>query len=405
MKRSPVWCSWSLVPLCVAACGGSPAPPPVPAAVAPAPRPDGFDRGAAERDVRMELDDLHDAAAKSDEPRYMAHFAPGAVFLGTDASEHWDLSALRAYAHPRFAEGKGWVIHPVCRTLGFSPDGNVAWFDEELHGDKLGPARGSGVLVRVGNRWLVAQYNLALTVPNERFGEVRGLLDAPAAGDLHERKDKAYQEATAAAAAGDLEKARTALSALVPEAKEHPGDDLEFWLHNELTWIRWAEGDRAGARAEVEQARATLDHGTFDAGKSRAMRLHERWDRAYLSLEAALAAPPAERARAMAEADRDRADYEALARPANDHDGMAVLAAFFAVRRHQGKLALAEARKVVVEKDPDVQDLYVLSLALDAGGDREGAARVRAIVCAAGEYLMKPLIVRAMAAEGHACGK
>ncbi len=333
----------------------------------------------------------------------MAHYAPGAVFLGTDATEHWDVKALQAYAHPRFAEGKGWVIHSVCRTLDFSPDGSVAWFDEELHGDRLGPARGSGVLVHVGGRWLVAQYNLALTVPNDRFGEVRGLLDAPAVGDLHARQKQAYAEATAAAAAGDLDKARALLSALVPEAKARPGDDLEFWLHNELTWIRWAEGDLAGARAEVDQARATLDHATLADDKSRALRLHERWDRAYLSLEQALASRPSERARAASDADRDRADYESLARPANDHDGMAVLAAFFAARRHQGRQAVAEARKVDVDKDADLQDLYVIALALEAGGDRTGAARVRVKICGAGEYLMKPLIERAMTAEGHGC--
>jgi len=366
--------------------------------------PPPFDRVAAERDVARELDDLHDAAAHSDEPRYLAHYAPRAVFLGTDATEHWDLEALRAYAHPRFAEGKGWVMHPARRTVDFAPDGTIAWFDEEVRGDKLGPARGSGVLVLAGGRWLVAQYNLALTVQNERFADVRALLDAPPAGpDLHTRQKQAYVEATIAATSGDLPRARSLLSALVPQAKAHPNDELEFWLHNELTWIRWAEGDRAGARAEVEQARATLDHALLDDDKSRTLRLHERWDRAYLSLEEALATPPARRARAMAEADRDRADYEALAKPANDHDGMAVLAAFFAARRHEGKTARTEARKVDVAKDGDLQDLYVIALALDAGGDHEGARRVRARICEAKEYLMKPLIVRAMTAEGQGC--
>ena len=47
------------------------------------------------------------AAAHAHEPRYFAHFAPEAVFLGTDAAERWDLGAFRAYAHPHFAQGKG----------------------------------------------------------------------------------------------------------------------------------------------------------------------------------------------------------------------------------------------------------------------------------------------------------
>jgi hypothetical protein len=390
----------------VAALATACASPPPPAAPAPSPPvAAAFDRASAEREIGRELDDMNDAAARADEPRYLAHFAPGAVFLGTDASERWDLAALRAYAHPRFSQGKGWAIHSVRRTLDFAPGGVVAWFEEDLAGDKLGPARGSGVVSLVQGRWLVAQYNLALTVPNERFGEVRTLIDAgePAAA-LHARQKRAYAEATAAAAAGELGAAASRLDALVPEAKKLPGDDLEFWLHNQLTWIRWAQGDRAGARAEVERAQTARDHATLDEAATGKLRLHERWDRAYLALDDALAAPAARRARAMAEADAARADYEAIAKPADDHDGMAVLAAFFAARRHQGKAAATAAKRVDVEKDDDLQDLYVIALALDAGGEADAAQRVRARICAAKEYLMKPLLLRAMAAEGHGCG-
>ena len=152
-----------LLPL-LAACA-----PPLPAPTPAAP----FDRPTATHDVDHELDDLHDAAARSDLARYFAHYTPSAVFLGTDATERWDLTAFHAYADPRFAKGKGWVFHVVRRTVDFAPGGDVAWFDEDLRGDKLGPARGSGVLVRDHGRWLVAQYNLAVTVPNERFEAVR----------------------------------------------------------------------------------------------------------------------------------------------------------------------------------------------------------------------------------------
>ena len=147
-----------------------------PSAKAPAHAP--FDRTSAARAVAHALDDLHDAAAHADEPRYFAHFAPEGVFLGTDATERWDIPAFRAYAHERFARGTGWTYTVTRRAVTFSPDGQIAWFDEELRGEKAGPCRGSGVLVLRGGRYLVAQYNLALTVPNERFREVRDLLDA-----------------------------------------------------------------------------------------------------------------------------------------------------------------------------------------------------------------------------------
>jgi hypothetical protein len=403
MKRALLAC---LIPFAVA-CGSAPLP-----AASPAPPP--FDRGAAERDVAHELDDLHDAAARADLARYFAHYAPGAIFLGTDATERWDLVAFHAHADPRFAGGKAWVFHVVRRGIDFSPDGAIAWFDEDLRGDELGAARGSGVLVRDQGRWRVSQYNLALTVPNERFDAVRAAIDGPApVPDLHVRSSAVYRAATAAAAAGDLEKASALLLALVPEAKARPDDELEFWLHNELTWVRWAAGDLAGARAEVERARTALDHGLLPDDKVRALRLHELWDRAYLALEDAVAAPGPARAGRIAAADAARAAYEALAKPAGDHDGMAVLAAFFAVRKHDGRAAAAEARKIDPEKDDDMQDLYVIALALEAAGDHEGGSRVRARICrragakrtSGADWLMKPLVVRALAAEGHPCAK
>jgi hypothetical protein len=118
------------------------------------------------------LDDWHDAAAKADENRYFGHLAEDSIFLGTDATERWDKAAFRAYAHPHFAKGKAWSFRSVRRGITFGgPD--VAWFDEDLATEKLGPVRGSGVVLRRGGRWQIAQYNLAVTVPNDRFDAVK----------------------------------------------------------------------------------------------------------------------------------------------------------------------------------------------------------------------------------------
>jgi hypothetical protein len=121
------------------------------------------------------LDDFHDAAARADEPRYFGHFAPGGVFLGTDATERWEVEAFRAYAHPHFAKGKAWSFRGVRRRVTVS--GDVAWFEEDLETQNLGPARGSGVLVLRGGDWKIAQYVLSVTVPNDRFKEVKELLE------------------------------------------------------------------------------------------------------------------------------------------------------------------------------------------------------------------------------------
>jgi hypothetical protein len=148
--------------LALASCAAA-APP---AAPAPSPAPD-------EAAVERALDDWHDAAAHADEARYFAHFATSAVFLGTDATERWDVAAFRAYAHPRFATGKAWAFHAVERHVSFGAGGDVAWFDEKLATERLGPARGSGVLVREGGAWKIAEYVLSVPVPNEKFDAVK----------------------------------------------------------------------------------------------------------------------------------------------------------------------------------------------------------------------------------------
>jgi hypothetical protein len=132
---------------------------------------------AAEESVASALDDFHDAAAKADEDRYFAHFAPGGVFLGTDATERWEVPAFRAYAHPHFAKGKAWTFRAARRIV--TVRGDMAWFDEDLETQNLGPARGSGVLSLHDGKWLIDQYVLSITVPNERFRAVRDLLAAP----------------------------------------------------------------------------------------------------------------------------------------------------------------------------------------------------------------------------------
>ena len=124
------------------------------------------------------LDDFHDAAARADEERYFAHFAPDGVFLGTDATERWNVAAFRAYAHPYFARGKAWTFRGIRRDVTIR--GDLAWFDEDLETQNLGPARGSGVLSLRGGRWLIEQYVLSITIPNDRFRAVRDLLEKPA---------------------------------------------------------------------------------------------------------------------------------------------------------------------------------------------------------------------------------
>jgi ketosteroid isomerase-like protein len=130
-----------------------------------------------EADVAAVLDDWHAAAAAAQEERYFGHFAAGAVFLGTDATERWTVEEFRRYAHPHFAKGKAWSFKSVERHVAFSGDGAVAWFDEKLDTPNLGPCRGSGVLVRDKGAWKIAQYNLTVPIPNDLMKEVKDRIE------------------------------------------------------------------------------------------------------------------------------------------------------------------------------------------------------------------------------------
>jgi len=117
--------------------------------------------------IQAAVDDWHRAAAEANESRYFGAMAPEFVFLGTDATERWDLASFRAFAHPYFAKGTAWTFTPRERHVMLSPRGDVAWFDEKLDSATYGECRGSGVLRRVNGAWKIAHYNLTIPIPND----------------------------------------------------------------------------------------------------------------------------------------------------------------------------------------------------------------------------------------------
>lgn len=113
------------------------------------------------------LDDWHDAAGDVDFDRYFSHFASdSSIFMGTDATERWNVAEFRKWAKPYFDRGRAWDFTPVNRHIYLSENGAVAWFDESLDTPNLGPSRGSGVLVQKSGNWKIAYYNLSIPIPN-----------------------------------------------------------------------------------------------------------------------------------------------------------------------------------------------------------------------------------------------
>ena len=122
--------------------------------------------------IHSQLDRLHQMASKANFDDYFALYAPDAVFIGTDAGERWTIDEFKAYAKPHFSAGRGWTYQTIERHI--MGQGGVRWFDELLWNEKLGPCRGSGVMVKMGNEWLFSHYVLSLAVPNQIAGEVGG---------------------------------------------------------------------------------------------------------------------------------------------------------------------------------------------------------------------------------------
>ncbi|MEL7162994.1 MAG: nuclear transport factor 2 family protein, partial [Bacteroidota bacterium] len=119
-------------------------------------------------------DGWHQAATDADSAAYFDAMADDAIFIGTDASEHWTKEAFLAFAGPYFAKGKAWAFTATERHVFYDPDHQVAYWDELLD-TWMGPCRGTGVAKRDGaNGWKIAHYTLSVTVPNDK---IQGFID------------------------------------------------------------------------------------------------------------------------------------------------------------------------------------------------------------------------------------
>jgi hypothetical protein len=124
-------------------------------------------------DVQAVLNDWHNAAAEADFERYFGHFEnEHSIFMGTDATERWNLIEFKEFSKPYFDRGRAWSFTPVSRYVYLSENGKIAWFDEKLSTPNLGPSRGTGVMVLKDGNWKIAHYNLTVPIPNAIVGDV-----------------------------------------------------------------------------------------------------------------------------------------------------------------------------------------------------------------------------------------
>ena len=127
-------------------------------------------------EINKLIDNWHKAAADADAKAFFGAMSEDAVYIGTADFERWSKSDFVKFAEPYFKKGKAWDFKPYDRELHVSPTGDYAWFSELLT-TWMGVCRGSGILTRADGQWKIAQYHLAVTVPNEIIDDFIKLVD------------------------------------------------------------------------------------------------------------------------------------------------------------------------------------------------------------------------------------
>ncbi|MBW2961912.1 nuclear transport factor 2 family protein [Mesonia aestuariivivens] len=122
--------------------------------------------------IEETLNNWHQAAAEANFNNYFDLMTSNAVFIGTDASENWQLDEFKKYAKPYFENGKAWTFNSLEKNIYFSKNKKIAWFDELLETD-LGICRGSGIMKLTKNGWKIAHYVLSITIPNENLIKIK----------------------------------------------------------------------------------------------------------------------------------------------------------------------------------------------------------------------------------------
>ena len=116
--------------------------------------------------INTTLDSWHKAASNAEFDNYFSYMTSNGVFIGTDATENWQLDAFKTFSKPYFDKGKAWNFTSLQRNIYFDKSQNTAWFDELLD-TQMKICRGSGVLIKEGKNWKIAHYVLSMTIPND----------------------------------------------------------------------------------------------------------------------------------------------------------------------------------------------------------------------------------------------
>lgn len=123
-------------------------------------------------DIHNKIDEWHLAAAKANFDNYFDLMTSDAVFIGTDATENWQLEEFKAFSKPYFDKGKAWSFTSLDRNVYLN--NGFIYFDELLD-TQMGICRGSGILKIEDGSYKIAHYVLSIAVPNENVSSLTEL--------------------------------------------------------------------------------------------------------------------------------------------------------------------------------------------------------------------------------------
>ncbi len=128
--------------------------------------------------ARSMLNDLHRARFEVDGERFLGHFAPDAILLGTDRSERMTMALNRAFVRLYWTGDQGPTVTPIEQRVHLSPNRNMAWFEERADRERVGQVRATGVIAEIDGTWKFVHYNLVILVPKEMAEELAVRIDA-----------------------------------------------------------------------------------------------------------------------------------------------------------------------------------------------------------------------------------
>lgn len=71
----------------------------------------------AKTEISKVIDAWHQAAGEANFENYFSLMSKDAVFIGTDATENWQLDEFKAYAKPHFDKARAWDFTSVERNI------------------------------------------------------------------------------------------------------------------------------------------------------------------------------------------------------------------------------------------------------------------------------------------------